>query len=220
MNQNSPESKKPVIQRRSRSYRPLEKSEVPENQAEASSVEVTDSGLKDSPSEKSGLEQIDAAVAEKGDWKVREEARKIIRKYMLIALGIGLIPVPLADMAALTLLQTRMIRELCKVFGYDFEGVRIKSLISGLVGSFGGVPLGNVLAFSMLKMVPGVGTILGAGSLSITSGAVTYGVGRVFYLHFTNGGDLLNFNPKRYNQTFLKETQRGKTIAKSGVSEN
>ena len=103
-----------------------------------------------------------------------QEADRIIKSHVVWAMGGGLIPVPLFDIAAVTAIQMDMLKELSELYKVDFSRATGKRFVSALTGSTF-VRLGA----SLFKVVPGVGTILGGVSMSVMSGASTYAVGQV-----------------------------------------
>ena len=102
------------------------------------------------------------------------EADKIVRSHVLWALGAGLMPVPLFDIAAVTALQMDMLKQLADVYEADFSKSTGKTFVSALAGS-----TTARIGASLVKAVPGVGTVLGGVSMSALSGASTYAVGQV-----------------------------------------
>jgi uncharacterized protein (DUF697 family) len=88
-----------------------------------------------------------------------------------------------------------------------------KSLITSLVG--GSLPVIGVLGLSSVaKLIPGIGTLVGSASLSITAGAVTYAIGQVFIMHFEAGGSFENFEVKQAKSYFEREFKAGKAFVK------
>ncbi len=141
-------------------------------------------------------------------------AKKVVKNYMWWSMGAGLIPVPFADLAAVSGVQLKMLKDMSDIYEIKFAENKGKSIISALLGSI--VPntlsAGNV--GSLLKMVPVVGSVIGGLSMSLFSGAATYAIGKVFIQHFEAGGTFLDFNPatvKEYFHTLYKE---GQTVAK------
>src|SRR3989442_13684563 len=66
-------------------------------------------------------------------------AQQIAKKHMLLALAVGLLPLPLIDVAALTAIQLRMLSKLSSLYKVDFSDQLGKSVIGSLVGSGGSV---------------------------------------------------------------------------------
>jgi len=94
---------------------------------------------------------------------------------MIWSMGAGFIPVPIADLFAVSAIQLDMIRQLCKVYDIDFKETEGKAIITALTGS-GLARLGA----RAIKFIPGVGSILGGVTLAILSGASSYAIGEVF----------------------------------------
>ena len=140
-----------------------------------------------------------------------EEADRLIRNHVYGAMGVGLIPVPIVDFVALTGVQLNMLRRLAKLYEVPFSQDKVKNLLSCLVGS--AIPVGMAAPMaSLLKAVPIVGQTVGVLGTSLTGGAVTYAVGKVFLQHFASGGTFLNFNPDEVKEYYAKMFQEGKLV--------
>ncbi|MDM8523998.1 DUF697 domain-containing protein [Desulfococcaceae bacterium HSG8] len=138
------------------------------------------------------------------------DADKIIRNHVIGSAGVGLIPVPLLDLAGLTGVQLNMLRRLAKVYGISFNKDRGKNLLAALIGGGAAIPIGNTVA-SLVKVVPIVGQAAGALSMPAVAGATTYAVGKVFLQHFASGGTFLTFDPEEvrtYYSEMLKEGEK------------
>lgn len=142
-----------------------------------------------------------------------QRACLLVKNYMWWSVGAGLIPVPFVDMIAVSGVQLRMLAEISKTYGVEFQEGRGKMLVASLLGYV--VP--NVLSFgslaSILKAIPVVGQVVGAPSMGIFCGASTYAVGKIFVRHFESGGTFLNFNPEQVKEAFQKEFDDGSKLA-------
>lgn len=141
------------------------------------------------------------------DWEVDA----IIRKRVYGALGLGLIPIPLVDLAGLYALQVELVYALAKKYDVPFKPDRVKTLVVSLVGSVLPVSLAPAVA-SLCKLIPIVGWTTGAISLSAVGGACTYAVGRVFAQHFALGGSLLNLDKEKLQKPFARAFEEGKAF--------
>jgi len=103
------------------------------------------------------------------------KADEIIDKYILWSMGAGAIPLPLLDIAALTTVQLNMLKELSDLYGKEYSETFGRTLISSLAGS-----TLTKIAASLIKFIPGVGSMLGAVPMVVLSGASTYAMGQVF----------------------------------------
>lgn len=143
----------------------------------------------------------------------QERADAIVRRNIYWALGAGAIPVPLADFAAITAVQLKMLRELSKEYDIPFLEHKVKNIVGSLISSSLAIGGGTTLVFSVLKVVPVIGTAAGFVSMSMAAGAITYATGRVFVQHFESGGTFLDFDPKKVRSHFKKEMEKGKEVA-------
>lgn len=143
-----------------------------------------------------------------------EKADKLVRSHALWAAGVGLIPVPVLDVAGVAGVQYALISELAKLYELQFSKERIRALAASLLGS--GVPavVAGGGAISIAKAVPFIGTILGAAVLPALSAASTIALGRVFTQHFEAGGTLLDFDADKVRAYFAEEFEkaRGETV--------
>lgn len=137
-----------------------------------------------------------------------DHADSIIKNHMIWSMGAGFIPVPIADLFAVSAIQLDMIRQMCKLYDVDFKQTEGKALITALTGS-GLARLGA----RAVKFIPGVGSILGGVTMAVLSGASTYALGEVFKKHFETGGTFLDFDPQRLKNYYNEKFEKGKEVA-------
>lgn len=137
-----------------------------------------------------------------------DHADSIIKNHMIWSMGAGFIPVPIADLFAVSAIQLDMIRQMCKLYDVDFKQTEGKALITALTGS-GLARLGA----RAVKFIPGVGSILGGVTMAALSGASTYALGEVFKKHFETGGTFLDFDPQRLKNYYNEKFEKGKEVA-------
>src|SRR5687768_13380453 len=111
-------------------------------------------------------------------------AQEIVKRYALYAGGAGLIPIPVADFAAITALEVKMLKDLGELYGVPFSQELVRPIVASLIGGYGSTKLGWGVGGSMLKSVPIFGSALGLLSVSAFGAGVTYAIGRVFIQHF------------------------------------
>ncbi|HQU94505.1 MAG: DUF697 domain-containing protein [Saprospiraceae bacterium] len=140
---------------------------------------------------------------------VAKQADNIIRNSVMFSVGAGLIPVPVADMMAVTAVQIEMIRRLCKLYQVDFKETEGKAAVLALTTS-GVAKLGGRM---LAKMIPFVGSVIGGVAVSAFSGAATYAVGEVFKRHFSNGGTFLNFDWASFKNYYNEKFEKGKAYS-------
>ena len=135
-----------------------------------------------------------------------------IRNHIIGSLGVGLIPVPVVDLVALTGIQINMLRNLAKAYKIPFSQDRVKSIIASLIG--GGIPVSFTGALaSAMKAIPVIGQTTGVLAMPILAGATTYAVGKVFIQHFASGGTFLNFDPDKVREYYFEMFKEGQDVA-------
>lgn len=137
-----------------------------------------------------------------------QNADSVIKNHMIWSMGAGFIPVPIADLFAVSAIQLDMIRQLCKIYEVDFKQTQGKAFITALTGS-GLARLGA----RAVKFIPGVGSILGGITMAGLSGASTYALGEVFKKHFETGGTFLDFDTDRLKKYYNEKFEKGKQVA-------
>lgn len=158
------------------------------------------------------IETIDLEAVE--DLVNNVEANSIVKNHIIASMTLGLVPVPLFDLAALTMTQMNMLRSLSEHYEVEFDDMSSKSLVTSLIS--GSLPVMGVLGLSSVtKLIPGIGTLAGSASLSLMAGSVTYAVGKIFIQHFEEGGTLEDFEAKKVQVYFQQELKNGKEFVKS-----
>jgi uncharacterized protein (DUF697 family) len=137
---------------------------------------------------------------------------RIIRNHILASMGVGLIPVPLVDLIALTGVQLNMLRKLAKIYEVEFLKDKGKHLIAALLGSGVPVAIGGSLS-SLVKAIPVVGQVTGALTMPAAAGATTYAIAKVFIMHFASGGTFLDFDPETVKAYYAEMLKKGKHVA-------
>ncbi|RLC17980.1 MAG: hypothetical protein DRI57_09035 [Deltaproteobacteria bacterium] len=166
---------------------------------------------------KGGVSVENEATMEEAETKVSEEqnpgeqSQKIIRNHLIASMGMGLVPIPLLDMAGLSGIQLNMLRKLAGDYSVPFSKDKGKHFIAALLGS--GIPsLGSASLVSFIKTVPIVGQAVGALAMPVIAGASTYAVGKVFVQHFASGGTFLNFNPEQVREFYTQMFAEGQSV--------
>ena len=109
----------------------------------------------------------------------RSLARRIVERHRNYAAVGGLVPLPAANIASVTAVNLRMVKQLSEVYGVPFQRDRTRSLIIALIAGAAPTGAGLAAASTLMWIVPG-GLIWGLGASAITAGALTRGIGMVF----------------------------------------
>ena len=123
-----------------------------------------------------------------------ERAEQIISRYMWAAGGVaGINPIPLLDLAGGSAITVKMVLELAKVYQQPLDADIAAKMLEGLsknliamVGATAATPALASLVGSLLKTVPGIGTLAGGLVQGLVQALVTKWIGRVFKVYFQN----------------------------------
>lgn len=135
-----------------------------------------------------------------------------VRDYTMMSMTTAIIPVPLFDVAALTALQLKMIQQLTALYDLPFNEKLVRNLLTSLLGNSLSTAAGIGVG-SLLKSVPGVGSVAGIIGTSTLGGATTYAIGNTFVNHFEQGGTLADFDAANMRARFSEQLAKGRGVA-------
>ena len=139
-------------------------------------------------------------------------ANELVAYYSKWAMAAGSIPLPVADLAAVTGVQIQMLAKLSNHYEVPFSENSVKSILASMIGGFVPARFGwgaGYAVASTVKSFPVVGTLLGIGTVAVVSGAMTYAIGKVFVRHFEEGGTWLSFDSAKTKQYLQEQYQKG-----------
>lgn len=110
----------------------------------------------------------------------RDVARRYSLAFALLAATLASVPLPFATMPVLTALQVSLVTVLGKLYGQTLTPSQAASIISTIAGGF----LAQAVGRELIKIVPGLGTVIAAS----WAGAYTWSLGEGACIYF---GDLL-----------------------------
>ncbi len=133
----------------------------------------------------------------------------IVNLHIIAGMALGLLPVPLLDVAALTGVHMNLLRSLCKHYAVEFDEQKGKAFVQALIS--GATPVVTTVGLSsVVKLVPAIGTIGGGIGMVVGSGTSIYAAGQVFITHFRSGGTLQDFTVEQWKSFFRDKLQEGK----------
>jgi uncharacterized protein (DUF697 family) len=141
-------------------------------------------------------------------------AENMVKTHIITGMALGLLPLPVLDMMALSGVQANLLRILCNQYQVNYDEQISKCIVSSMIR--GSLPILTVLGLSSItKIIPGIGTLGGGISMALLVGATVYATGQVFIRHFEAGGSLQDFNNKHWRQFFQQQFEEGKTFIKA-----
>ncbi|QDU54266.1 YcjF family protein [Aeoliella mucimassa] len=125
-----------------------------------------------------------------------EQASRVVDRYMWAAAGVtGANPVPLLDIAGGTAVTAKMVIDLAAIYKQKIDSETIIELLGQLtknllailgVSAITAAPAFTSAVATVLKTIPGVGTIAGGLLQGLVQALVTRWIGRVFMQYFRN----------------------------------
>lgn len=110
----------------------------------------------------------------------RKEAEAAVAVAATAAGVVGATPIPFADAVALVPIQGAMIAKISQIYGMEVNADAVVPIVSALVGVSGATLVGRTVVSSLLKFVPGVGSVAGGVIAATTATMLTKGVGQLY----------------------------------------
>ena len=124
-----------------------------------------------------------------------KHANELITKYMWAAGGVAAVnPIPLLDLAGGSAIAVKMVLDLARVYRQTIDADTVVTLLGNLsknliamLGVTAATPAITAMLASLLKTVPGVGTIAGGLIQGLVQALITRWIGKVFAAYFRAG---------------------------------
>ena len=110
----------------------------------------------------------------------QDRARKAVQTATAAASAAAATPLPVSDCVALIPIQVTMIASIAADFGVSINKMVIASYLSSILGAGGATLLGRAVASSLIKLIPGAGTVGGTVISAGTAATFTYALGEAF----------------------------------------
>lgn len=107
-------------------------------------------------------------------------ANKIVIGSTVAASGIGAIPIPFADAPLLIGNQVALLASVAVIFKIDIKEDGLKTLVYAALGVGGATLIGRTVVTNLIKLVPGVGSVVGGAISASTAALLTYALGYAF----------------------------------------
>lgn len=135
----------------------------------------------------------------------REHARALINRYSIAAGGVAATPIPFSDFALLLPTQIGMITHVSNAYGLDMSADTAKKLAIAFAG-VAGAGFGIKLAVgSLLKIIPGLGSIAGGAMNATIAATTTKLMGHAYLSYLDDNFDELENAISSINTDIFKE---------------
>jgi uncharacterized protein (DUF697 family)/GTP-binding protein EngB required for normal cell division len=147
------------------------------------------------------------------------EAKKWTTRYIAGTFTAGFAPIPFADAFILIPIQVGMLAHITAIFGVSISKALISGIVGSICGSGGAAMFGRYIVSNILKLIPGIGTVIG-GVISATTAALITVALAVAYIkvmkkvakHEYEGEKLSNIKiAEMVKKQFAKELQKDRS---------
>ena len=129
------------------------------------------------------LRSLDEATHELQDLYARESLPHILG-YSSLAASAGAVPVPVLDLVLLSGIQSRMIYHLAKLYGQPMDGKRFLEIAGGMGLGVLARQATRMTVVELLKLIPFVGSVMGAMAGAALAYASTFALGKAFCYYY------------------------------------
>ncbi|MDR1084188.1 MAG: DUF697 domain-containing protein [Deltaproteobacteria bacterium] len=161
--------------------------------------------------------EVEAQEVNSRDLPDQNKIDALIRNRVYASMAVGFVPLPLADIGGLTAIQAEMVYRLSRAYGLPFSLEWGRKAIACILGALAPVALAPNIG-SLLRNIPVIGLGLRGASSSLTFGAVTYTIGRIFARRFASGKPLAQEDLKGMSEEIKDGLEKGKMKVKSWVN--
>ena len=120
-------------------------------------------------------------AAQKADLEMkRKRSHLVVGGAAAAAAGVAAIPIPFADAALLVPIQLGMLAGISTTYGLDVSEAFLGTLIGTTVGSTAATVAGRAIVAGILKLIPGVGSVVGGAIAAATAVAMTTSLGEIY----------------------------------------
>jgi len=140
-------------------------------------------------------------------------AHSHIVSYAILAGCAAAIPLPVASLSTVVILQGKMFHSIGSVYGLPLTRQSVGEIVSaiglGVLSGMGGREL--------LKLVPYYGQTLAAGMAGLYTAAVSYGLGKTLCFYFAETRQGKALSAEALNAMFKQEFMRGGELLQGAV---
>jgi uncharacterized protein (DUF697 family)/predicted GTPase len=109
------------------------------------------------------------------------KAGPTIMAYSTLAATAGAVPIPVVDLLLISAVQTRMMYDLASLYGQSLTTQRLAEV----AGALGLGLLGRQAGRSLIKVIPGLGSVLGSVAGGALAAASTFALGKAFCYYYS-----------------------------------
>lgn len=132
-------------------------------------------------------------------------ARKWTRAYITSTFVTGFSPIPGSDAPLLVTEQVTMLAHITSIFGLSVDKAILTTIVSSLFGSGTATVAGKTIVSNLLKLIPGVGTLLGGMISGATASVLTASMAEAYIRLMVKMAESGNTRKLDENQKMFEE---------------
>jgi uncharacterized protein (DUF697 family) len=141
--------------------------------------------------------------------RMQEDADSLIKRYALYGTATGLIPTFGLDVAALTAVQVKMIKDLADIYGYDVNDQMVRMTITTGITSLSGRLVTSLLT-SLTKAISPLKFLIGGATQAALSGFMTAEIGKIYQARLSSGQNPADITVSEIVNHIVAQIQEGK----------
>lgn len=144
-------------------------------------------------------------------------ARRWATRYIATTFGVGFTPIPFSDATILVPMQITMMAHITAIFGISLDRTSIASILGAIGGTSGATYLGRYIVSSLIKLIPGAGTLAGGLIHGSTASVLTSALALSYIevLAFIAKGEVDGTYPDLHNIGELMKTSLQRNLKKA-----
>jgi len=119
--------------------------------------------------------------------QLRRRALKIVNRYTLLSGGMGLIPTALLYQVAVGGVLSKMLYDLCGLYGTHMSKQKNKAIVAAILGGAHSEWISVYLGSSIRKILPSLAAVGHPVVRPVVAAGITYSIGKLFIQHFESG---------------------------------
>ena len=158
------------------------------------------------------LDKDTVASMDRADRRARRlrQARLIVAQHAVWSTAGGLIPLPYANVLAISGAQVAMVVALCRHYGHAYTKEAVTSVVAAIVGTTAPYALSAGLTSLVFRSMPVVGSVFGLATMAGLSNLSTRTLGKLFIEHFEDGNDLDNLDTDEMSRRYKGKNAKDK----------
>ena len=112
--------------------------------------------------------------------KMNDKAENAVNVAVTAAFATCAAPIPFADMPMLVAEQVTLMATICGIYGINVKKDGLKMLATTAISAGGAAVLGKSIVTGIMKLIPGIGSVIGGAISAGTASVITLAMGRAF----------------------------------------